>query len=81
MKYRHLNKVYVDKAVILYNDKKVLVKALGNMNDVKLACLKMGLRIPKNAYMCTVFGCNYVETDERYELDKRSYCGPFSLGE
>lgn len=80
--YEHLNKVYIDKCVILYKErrgKKILVKALGNMNDVKLTCLKMGLVIPKTAYVCNVYGCNYVETVERYELDKRSYCGPFSL--
>lgn len=78
-----MTKIYVDKAIILYKTSKrgnkILFQAFGNLNDIKVNCLKQNIQIPKTAYLRTVRGIMYVETVERYEIDRRTYVSPFSL--
>lgn len=78
-----MTKIYVDKCIILYKTNKsgtkTLFSAFGNINDIKVNCLKHEIQIPKTAYLRSVYGCFYVETVERYESDRRSYIGPFNL--
>lgn len=78
-----MTKIYVDKAVILYKTNKAgtktLFSAFGNLEDIKVNCLKHGIQIPQSAYLRSVYGCLYVETVERFEVDRRTYIGPFNL--